>query len=623
MSEELINNTVIEMGGAVYLGKGDKGDKGDKGADGQDGKSAYASAQDGGYSGTEAQFNSDLANVGSCLNGEFNSATIIPANSDINNYLDAGNFYVKNLSTAQTLSNLPESRAGRLFILQTSQPEMLFQIYFCSHNAANKIYFRFMQGATFSEWSRIGTYDQIQTRQTIDNLVTSWESTPSDSKYPSEKLVYDRIISCLTGDENFAETIPDNSDFNDLTTPGNYRVTNTTHARTMANIPITIAGRLFVMRTSYNNMFAQIYFAANNDGKMIYYRSRGTTGVWSAWDRVGTYGQIQTRQTIDNLVTSFSETPSDTKYPSEKLVYDSFEKFNNGIFLKYVYSGTKSDEAGGLKGSGANSSVAHIKIKIQQKNGGFIEYFFANCRDDSKNANCWRIAYLYDLPSINAEETTTTRASAAGEFECALRIIGRDDFSGGITHGDEQLTSIKFFADGEEIGAEDIAENQMCREFRVVRTSDLYDPADHTTKIAEHGCEYIFKDGKCTINQSVKWLVAVALDNCFLAMLPIRKSHSQYRYDDTDFEIVENTETDYGYAFPNCTKFTEYTPNKTITDFYITNYPKGLVGGDRGSVTDNSGNDYNKCYFKVCGNGQSSAVGELWKSTTVYEMRRA
>ena len=50
--------------------KGDTGDtgpqgpKGDTGAAGVEGKSAYASAQDGGYTGTEAQFNTDLAAVG-------------------------------------------------------------------------------------------------------------------------------------------------------------------------------------------------------------------------------------------------------------------------------------------------------------------------------------------------------------------------------------------------------------------------------------------------------------------------------------------------------------------------------------------------------------------------------
>ena len=42
---------------------GPQGPKGDTGAAGADGKSAYASAQDGGYTGTEAQFNTDLAVV--------------------------------------------------------------------------------------------------------------------------------------------------------------------------------------------------------------------------------------------------------------------------------------------------------------------------------------------------------------------------------------------------------------------------------------------------------------------------------------------------------------------------------------------------------------------------------
>ena len=43
---------------------GQQGPKGDTGAAGADGKSAYASAKDGGYTGTEAQFNTDLAAVG-------------------------------------------------------------------------------------------------------------------------------------------------------------------------------------------------------------------------------------------------------------------------------------------------------------------------------------------------------------------------------------------------------------------------------------------------------------------------------------------------------------------------------------------------------------------------------
>ena len=57
----------------LVLEKGDKGETGDKGATGDtgpqgspgtDGKSAYASAQDGGFTGTEAQFNNGLSLMG-------------------------------------------------------------------------------------------------------------------------------------------------------------------------------------------------------------------------------------------------------------------------------------------------------------------------------------------------------------------------------------------------------------------------------------------------------------------------------------------------------------------------------------------------------------------------------
>lgn len=44
--------------------KGEKGDKGEKGETGADGKSAYSSAQDGGFTGTESQFNKGLSVMG-------------------------------------------------------------------------------------------------------------------------------------------------------------------------------------------------------------------------------------------------------------------------------------------------------------------------------------------------------------------------------------------------------------------------------------------------------------------------------------------------------------------------------------------------------------------------------
>ena len=58
---EIIENTIIEVS-EIGL-KGDKGDKGDSGVDGVDGKSAYQSAIDGGFIGTELEFNTFLSEI--------------------------------------------------------------------------------------------------------------------------------------------------------------------------------------------------------------------------------------------------------------------------------------------------------------------------------------------------------------------------------------------------------------------------------------------------------------------------------------------------------------------------------------------------------------------------------
>lgn len=78
---------------------GAKGDKGDTGDAGADGKSAYESAQDGGYTGTEAQFNADLAAVG----GKAETATYTAAVANTG-WTALSDYYTKTVSVAGMLS---------------------------------------------------------------------------------------------------------------------------------------------------------------------------------------------------------------------------------------------------------------------------------------------------------------------------------------------------------------------------------------------------------------------------------------------------------------------------------------------------------------------------------------
>lgn len=263
--------------------------------------------------------------------------------------------------------------------------------------------------------------------------------------------------------------------------------------------------------------------------------------------------------------------------------------------------------------SGENQSDAKLNVFVPRdlENRRTL-YQMGHCVDASANADVWRIMFAYRVDTNGTQRKLTM----TGEWECALHLDGRSDFSGGIVHGDEVDTDIKVFVDGTLTNIASL--NTYCNELKIVRHSNLYDPNDSTTVIAEHGVEYIYTNDGLKINQSIKWRVAETLTNCFLAMLPIIKIYSKYRYDDTGFDIVENNQTKYSITIPNAKSVTEYsTDYDCVVQMSIPVYPTGLTGGDCALVTDNGGLNYNKVYFPVCTSG-TSQIGELWKSTTVY-----
>lgn len=269
-----------------------------------------------------------------------------------------------------------------------------------------------------------------------------------------------------------------------------------------------------------------------------------------------------------------------------------------------------------IEESGENQSDAKINVFIPRDvENRRTMYQLGHCVDASNNANVWRIMFAYRVDTGD----TLRKLTMTGEWECAVHLDGRDDFSGGIVHGDEVDTSVTFIMDGTVVDAS--ALNGFCKELKIIRKSNLYDPADHITVIAEHGVEYVFTSDGVKIRQSINWKVSATLTACYLAMLPIIKAYSKYRYDDTSFDIVENTQTDYTVTIPDANSVTEYS---TDYDCLFTvakeEYPTGLIGGDSALITDNGGLNYNKIYFPVCTSG-TSQIGELWKSTTVFKNR--
>lgn len=362
--------------------------------------------------------------------------------------------------------------------------------------------------------------------------------------------------------------------------------------RYVPNMDSANIGLIFYVNQYANGVFAKRTSLSKYGNSIII--GDTTTSVRVAFGRVATSGVVFTQSDIDNYF--------GYELYRKAVTYAEWRNEASLIYAQYIAE------------TGEDNSDAKLNIFIPRDlNNKRTLYQMGHCVDDSANANTWRIMYMYHVDGNGAQRKLTR----AGEWECAIRLVDRSDFSGGIIHGDEVDTDVQVFVDGT---LTDItALNTYCHELKIVRHSNLYDPNDSTTIIAEHGAEYIYTIGGLTINQSITWKVSESLANCFLAMLPIIKAYSKYRYDDVSFVITENNQTNYSVKIPNAKSVTEYSPDyDCLATMAIQTYPTGLTGGDRALITDNSGLNYNKVYFPVCTEG-TSQIGEVWKSTTVFK----
>lgn len=192
------------------------------------------------------------------------------------------------------------------------------------------------------------TQTALDAKQDVSNLVTAFSETPVDTKYPSEKLVYDSI-------ENVQNTVD-----GELATKANEDATNITGENVAKwkealeidvleadlgakqNIAIDIAGiaaktvenALLELNTGLSGKQATIKAGDNisigSDGVTINVSGVVPEATKATQDGDGrnivetyaTIASLQTKQDVSNLVTTIDSTSDDTHYPSAKAVYD-------------------------------------------------------------------------------------------------------------------------------------------------------------------------------------------------------------------------------------------------------------------------------------------------------------
>ena len=266
--------------------------------------------------------------------------------------------------------------------------------------------------------------------------------------------------------------------------------------------------------------------------------------------------------------------------------------------------------------AGAEHSIEKLEIYIPAT-VGYVRYDFLHCVRESNNANIWRIGFAYAVDDdLNERFALTT----SGEWETTVKLSGRSDFSGGITHGDVQMKDILFFVNGSVADVTTITELTEFESLRIVQTSDFYDPSSQEDKISENGIEYIFTDNDVLVNQSLLWKVteSTQLAAAYMSMHLPAKACTDTFYTDVNIVPTLLDGTSYGRV-EGARKAVVYgSTSGVFTEFSAEKYPTEKDGGNALLITDNGGGAYNKCYYVVSDHRAWVKADELWQSSVRY-----
>ena len=262
---------------------------------------------------------------------------------------------------------------------------------------------------------------------------------------------------------------------------------------------------------------------------------------------------------------------------------------------------------------------------------GYADWAFVHSVRDTSNCDTWRIANCTMADDdLNYVQAITTDGA---EWEMALKIKDRPDFTGGFAHGDEVYNSLWTFVDGRYVDITSLTDVTNFNELKIIVNSTCYDPNDSVTVAFYHSKELIWTKDGLTVNQRVEWVNDYDLASCYLAMMPPLK----YLNEDNSKTVTDTFYTNTNYIpttiptsdnfsvtckAPVPTKACVFGIDSGITctmsvPKYVTKYEKGYYF----LLTDNASNNYNKMYFSIAQLGDSVTSGDIWDTTTVYNIQ--
>jgi len=264
-------------------------------------------------------------------------------------------------------------------------------------------------------------------------------------------------------------------------------------------------------------------------------------------------------------------------------------------------------------GMSFESTQEGLEIFLPQPRG-YVNYNIVRSVRKDAFADVYRLSKAFAYSDSFGDAFELTPESA--EWDMAVKIAGRDDFIGGLVHGDEISEKFSAVIDGVNTDIHTLTALTPFREMRLTVDSVGYDPADHTTKVLTHRKEYLIMSAGITLRQKVEFLGSYALKSSYLAMMPPEKKYTDSYFTDKDPTPVRIPGSVRGEGARSLTVFGADSGIRfTMT---VPEYPV-LSGGNSYLITDNGGRSYNKMYFTVCTDTEVHP-GDVWNSVTEYKI---
>lgn len=164
------------------------------------------------------------------------------------------------------------------------------------------------------------------------NKTSAWSTVPGNTKFPTEKLVYDGLQAQRTIVVTELPTV------SSAVATCDYILKNGTSGVLYKVIdgawaPVGASNAQVLQDLPQSGDVYTDYYVPNSDGVYIHYRwAGGNVGFYEVGADAYSKTQSDAKyEVLDNKRTSFQSTPTDTAYPSEKLVYDSLSSLRTTL----------------------------------------------------------------------------------------------------------------------------------------------------------------------------------------------------------------------------------------------------------------------------------------------------